>query len=188
MLVVVGGPCRNVGKTAVVVGLIQALPQAGWTAVKITPHHYGAGSPPAPYHLERQTEVDATDTGRFLAAGAARSYLLSLAGGNLRSLIAPLRVLLGASDHAIVETTRALDFLVPDLYLAVIHPGVDDVKESWLRHVDRVTACVVHDVEPTERWRRWLAGPLAGKPRFSIRPPCYVCEDLIRFVASRCGF
>lgn len=187
VLVVVGGHSRKVGKTAVVAGLIRALPEACWTAVKISRHDHLGGSP-APYQIERKKEPDETDTGRFLAAGAARSYLLSAQEGDLHALFAPLRLILEASANAIVETTSALEFLHPDLYLAVIHPGLDDVKESWLHHLDRVTACVAHEVEPTERWRRLLSGPLAGKPRFPIRPPCYVCDELIGFVASRCGF
>lgn len=187
VLVVVGGHSRKVGKTAVVAGVIRALPEACWTAVKISPHDHLEGSPPAPYRLECQKEPDETDTGRFLAAGAARSYLLSAREGDLRALVAPLRLILNASANAIVETTSALEFLWPDLYLAVIHPAVDDIKQSWIRSLDRVTACVVHQAEPSERWRRLLSGPLAAKPRFPIRPPCYVSDELVGFVASRCG-
>ena len=40
-LIVVGGHSRSVGKTSVVAGLIAALPEFGWTAVKIT--QYGDG-------------------------------------------------------------------------------------------------------------------------------------------------
>ena len=41
MLVVVGGHSRNIGKTSVVAGLIAALPEFGWTAVKITQYGHG---------------------------------------------------------------------------------------------------------------------------------------------------
>ena len=37
-LIVVGGQCRKVGKTALIVDIIQATPELRWTAVKITPH------------------------------------------------------------------------------------------------------------------------------------------------------
>ena len=41
MLIVVGGHTRNIGKTSVVAGLIQALPQFDWTAMKITQFGHG---------------------------------------------------------------------------------------------------------------------------------------------------
>ena len=40
-LVVIGGHSRNVGKTSVVAGLISALPELQWTAVKITQYGHG---------------------------------------------------------------------------------------------------------------------------------------------------
>ena len=41
-LVVIGGHSRSVGKTSVVAGIIAALPDFHWIAVKIT--QYGHGS------------------------------------------------------------------------------------------------------------------------------------------------
>ena len=40
-IVVVGGHSRNIGKTSVVAGLIAALPELRWTAVKITQYGHG---------------------------------------------------------------------------------------------------------------------------------------------------
>ena len=37
-VVVVGGQSRKVGKTSVVCGLIAALPEMRWTAIKLTQH------------------------------------------------------------------------------------------------------------------------------------------------------
>ena len=48
-IVVVGGSSRGVGKTALLCGLIAALPEFRWTAVKITTHdHNQPGSPGRP--------------------------------------------------------------------------------------------------------------------------------------------
>ena len=44
MLVAVGGHTRDIGKTSVVSGLICALPQFPWTAVKITQYGHGVCS------------------------------------------------------------------------------------------------------------------------------------------------
>ena len=43
-IVVVGGHTRNIGKTSVVAGLIAALPQRRWTAIKITQFGHGVCS------------------------------------------------------------------------------------------------------------------------------------------------
>ena len=43
-LLVVGGHTRNIGKTALVVDLIRAFPEAAWTAVKITQYGHGVCS------------------------------------------------------------------------------------------------------------------------------------------------
>ena len=44
MLVVVGGHTRNIGKTSLVAGLITALPELNWTAIKITQYGHGVCS------------------------------------------------------------------------------------------------------------------------------------------------
>ena len=40
-LIVIGGHSRNIGKTSVVCGIISAMPDKCWTAIKITPHPHG---------------------------------------------------------------------------------------------------------------------------------------------------
>ncbi len=66
MLIAVGGNSRKAGKTGVICALIRAIPEADWTAIKISPHtHEAPGS--------------GGDTGRFLAAGARRALLLDSA-------------------------------------------------------------------------------------------------------------
>jgi hypothetical protein len=63
MLVAVGGNSRKAGKTSVVCGIIRALPEAAWTAIKISPHAHSA--------------MPGGDTARFLEAGARRALLLA---------------------------------------------------------------------------------------------------------------
>ena len=40
-LIVIGGHSRGVGKTSVVAGLIAALPEYNWMAMKITQYRHG---------------------------------------------------------------------------------------------------------------------------------------------------
>ncbi len=81
MLVVVGGHTRNIGKTSVVAGLIAALPELNWTAIKITQYGHGvcssAGEPcecavadlDHPYAVSQETDsASGTDSSRYLAA------------------------------------------------------------------------------------------------------------------------
>ena len=79
---VVGGHTRSIGKTSLVVDLIGAMPEAGWTAVKITQFGHGVcsehGEPcdcASATHaavLDEETDRSGrTDSSRFLVAGAA---------------------------------------------------------------------------------------------------------------------
>ena len=62
MIVVVSGQTRKCGKTTVMCDLIAATREEGWVAVKLTAH--------------RHAKTQAGDTGRYLAAGAKRAFLL----------------------------------------------------------------------------------------------------------------
>src|SRR5215813_6356705 len=95
MLVVVGGHSRNIGKTSVVAGLIRKLRDRRWTAVKITQYGHGVctskgeacgcetGDPEHPFAVSEEYEPNKTDTGRFLAAGAERSFWLRAPSGEM---------------------------------------------------------------------------------------------------------
>src|SRR5438105_12416722 len=94
MLVVIGGHTRNIGKTSVVCGIIRALPDWNWTAIKITQYGHGICSrageacecsdPVHPAAVSEERGADpSTDSGRFLAAGARRSFWVRTAIGNL---------------------------------------------------------------------------------------------------------
>ena len=94
MLVVVGGHSRNIGKTSVAAGLIRHLRDRRWAALKITQYGLGVCShhgeacgcetePDHPFALSEEYEPSGTDSGRFLAAGAERSFWLRTPAGQL---------------------------------------------------------------------------------------------------------
>jgi hypothetical protein len=192
MLVVVGGHSRNVGKTSVVASLIRALPEACWTAIKITQHGHGmctiAGEPCAcvtwceePFDISEEPAPSATDSGRFLAAGAGRSYWVRTAVGELGHALGPLKRILEESPNTIIESNSLLNFIKPDLYLAVVDFTVADMKDSARRFLERADALVVTGGE-TPTWENVPARWLAGKPRFAARPPDWISPDLAAFV------
>lgn len=194
MLVVVGGHSRNIGKTSVVAGLIGAIPEARWTAVKITQHGHGicsaAGEPcdcaidySHPYALTEQTEPDSTDSGRFLAAGAARSWWLRTRVGELGHGMAALRRILEPARNAMLESNSVLRFLQPDLYLAVLDPAVPDFKDSARLYLDRADALVVaRGAVAGAAWAGVPARWLESKPHFVVSPPEFMSADLIGYV------
>jgi len=197
MLVAVGGHTRNIGKTSVVAGLIQALPQWDWTAMKITQFGHGicsvSGSacdcclgPEHPYAIAEETRATRTDSGRFLAAGARRSYWLRTAAGQLGVALPALDEVIASSRNLIVESNSIVDFLTPHLYLVVLDFAQRDFKASTKRHLDRADACIV--IERGARAPEWSGVAHAGwqdKPSFRVNPPQYVTAALAAFVNDR---
>ncbi len=193
MLIVVGGHSRNIGKTSVVAGLISAMREANWTAVKITQLGHGVCSaagepcdcavdPRHPYELTEEVAPNAADSGRYLAAGAARSFWLRTAEGRLGGAMTALRAILPLGGNAIVESNSVMGFLRPDLYLVVVDPTVEDWKLSARRHLDRATAIVeVWGGPPAPR----AALPGRDRPRFPVAPPSYLSPELVDFARSR---
>src|ERR1051325_4897934 len=155
MLVVVGGHTRNIGKTSVAAGLIAALPDLHWTAIKITQYGHGVcssdGEPCAcasvdaehPYAISEETKASNTDSGRFLAAGAQRSFWVRTAAGQLGEALPELRPMIQTSQNAIVESNSILQFFKPDLLLAVLDFASEDFKKTSLRYLDRADAVIV---------------------------------------------
>lgn len=199
MLVVVGGHTRNIGKTSVVAGLIRALPELGWTAVKITQYGHGVCSSEGelcecavqdlehPYAVSQEQDRNSgTDSGRFLAAGAQRAYWVRTAAGQLGHAVPSLRRILETSAHAIVESNSILQFLRPDLYLAVMDFAARDFKQTSLTYLDRADAVVIVD-RGTERapWTQVAQKLWDSKRRFCVQPPQYVTDAMAAFVRGR---
>ncbi|HVG27084.1 MAG TPA: hypothetical protein VM865_05730 [Acidobacteriaceae bacterium] len=197
--IVIGGHTRNIGKTSVVAGLIAALPQLNWTAIKITQFGHGvcsANGEPCDCEIadhtlalsEERDPTSGTDTSRFLAAGASRVFWLRTRQGQLSEAMPRLRSLLASSTNVILESNSVLRFLQPDLSLTVLDPTVTDFKPSALRYLDRADALILP--QGTESALDTLSWPgvsprlLAGKPRFLIHPPTFCPPELIQFVAS----
>lgn len=195
-LVVIGGHSRNVGKTSVVAGLIAALPQLDWTAMKITQFGHGVCSvttEPCDCALndsehawsadEENRRRGDTDTSRFLAAGARRVWWIRTKQGQLALAMPRIREIMAESPNLIIESNSVIRFIRPDLYLQVLDPATADFKASSRGFLDRADAVVMHAGVP--KWDRVSLKPIAGKPIFRIQPPNYVTTDLIDFVAGR---
>lgn len=194
MLLVVGGHSRNIGKTSVVCGIVQALRSWNWTAVKITQYGHGLcshdGEPcecADPVHpvaiSEERGRAPLTDSGRFLNAGAARAFWVRTPAGRLHAAMPRLRPILQSSENAIVESNSLLRLVRPDLCLMVLDGAVPDFKPTSLRFLDRAGALVVTSSARLE-WPEVAPGLLRSKPRFDSFPPAYESASLIEWIAS----
>ena len=195
-LIVVGGHSRSVGKTSVAAGLIAALPEFGWTAVKIT--QYGHGICSANGELcdcatddhswavsEERDRSGESDSSRFLVAGAKRSLWVRTRQGFLAEAMPRLREQLANAENAIIESNSIIRFLLPDLYITVLDPATADFKSSAQTFLDRADLILLHEHPSEAAWTNVSLKPVLDKPLIRIRPPHYVPPELVDFVRQR---
>src|SRR5579864_906455 len=191
-VIVVGGHTRSIGKTQLVCDLIAAFPNENWIAGKITQYGHGVCAQNgencdcAPDEhvcaISWERRANETDSGRFLAAGARRSFWLRTKQGFLAEGMPLLREMLheleAEKDRSepglvILESNTLLQFLKPSLYLMVIDPSKADFKESAKLQMDRASAFVLRQPRPAaESPAAWQGLPLQllrGKPQFLQR-------------------
>jgi hypothetical protein len=187
-LMVVGGHTRSIGKTQLVCDIIAAFPRANWIAGKITQYGHGVCAQNgtdcdcAPDEhicaIEWETRSGSgTDSARFLAAGAKRSFWLRTKQGFLAEGLPLLRSALaetaretnGEPVPVIIESNSLMQFLKPSLYFAVVDPARDDFKESARAALDRADALVLRgEMTPSGSespvWTKLPAKLLREKP------------------------
>jgi hypothetical protein len=196
-VVVIGGHSRSVGKTSVVAGLIAALPEYNWTAMKITQYGHGVCSMNGEAchcatedHTwaisEEKDRSGGSDTSRFLVSGAARALWVRSEQGRLAEAVPTIRRRLAESKNAILESNSILKFVRPDLYVTVLDPATADFKRSAQEFLDQADAVILHQTSVGgSSWDRVSLKPVTGRPVFHIRPPDYVTSEIVEFVRSR---
>jgi hypothetical protein len=169
-----------------------------WTALKITQygngvcaHHTGTaacGCEPAgeEFALSEEYQGNGTDSGRFLAAGAERSFWLRVPSGELPRAAVMVRKILAQGQNVIVESNSVVELVTPDVFLMLLDFSCQDFKASSLRLMDRADGFVVIDRGiNAPLWEDVARGLWDGKPRFLVKPPRYVTADVVDFVKSR---
>jgi hypothetical protein len=200
-IVVVGGHSRSVGKTSVVAGLIAALREFNWTALKITQFGHGicsADGKPCDcdtgddHFRALSDEKDLSgesDSSRFLVAGAKRSLWVRTRQGRLGEAMPDIHRKIAGAENVIMESNSIIRFLQPDLYLTVLDADTEDFKDSAREFLDRADAVILHESEDRAKcqakWKTVSLDALAGKPIFKIQPPPYVTEEIAAFVRER---
>jgi len=125
-----------------VCAVISALREMEWTAVKITGHDYAtaaeAGESAGAVIREEERAGEETDTARYLLAGARRALLVTRVADEVP--MAEIRHALGSDRNVVYESNRIVEFVEPDVCLALA--GGAERKASFVRLM-RVANAVV---------------------------------------------
>ena len=191
-VIVVGGHTRSIGKTQLVCDVLSAFPKFNWIAGKITQYGHGVCAEngkncdcaPDKHICAIEWEAhpqSGTDSGRFLAAGAKRSFWLRTKQGFLAEGLPLMRDALNQTlaetdedpPPLILESNSLLQFLKPSLYFAVIDPAREDFKDSARVALDRADALVLRSaMEAPAAAPSWIKLPahlLRTKPSVTQR-------------------
>ena len=182
-VLVIAGSGRGAGKTAVGCALMAAMPEFSWAAVKVSPHRHDVDE-------ELWEELDfrtAKDTGRYLAAGARRAFLVSGAT-DLRAveLVLEARERTSLCDALLVESNRVAAGSVArpgeaEVSLAVLAGAEAEWKASLRESAGMADALVLaNGVSPEE-----FASPFLRKPVFGLAAGEWSVPELVRFVRGR---
>jgi len=170
-IIVVGGGGRGAGKTALVCGLMRALPEIPWTAVKITTHEHEHGETTPIW--EETAPGQGTDTARYLAAGARRALLVTAGEDGLGPIVEQILQEHSRASRAIdvdakqvgakkvdakkagatqagiiIESNSVLRHLRPDVCLCAATSPWAEQKPSFdllMEHVDATGELAAHD-------------------------------------------
>ena len=182
-VLVIAGSGRGAGKTAVGCALIAAMPEFSWLAVKVTSHGHDVEE-------ELWEELDShseKDTGRYLAAGARRAFLMS-GVTDLREaeLISEARSGASLCDALLVESNRisasaSANQGEPAASIAVLSGTEVEWKASLRESAGRMDALVLaNGLSPEE-----FTSPFLRKPVFGLAAGQWSVPELVRFVRSR---
>jgi hypothetical protein len=87
------------------------------------------------------------------------------------------------SENAILESNSILKFILPDLYISVLDPAIEDFKASALAALKRANALIVHASHNGNP--HWQVPDGNTTPIFRIQPPEYVTAEIVKFVESK---
>jgi hypothetical protein len=180
-MLVISGSGRGAGKTAVGCALMAAIPELRWAAVKVTPHLHDE----TPGVWEERDAGSEKDTGRYLAAGARRAFLMTAASAlSAEELMLETRKRTAECYAWLIESNRDLGERVSDgervVRLAVMAGAPEGWKASLREAAARADGLVLtgglrlEDL-PSE-WR--------VKAAFSLQAGEWMTLELVAFVRS----
>ena len=140
----ISGHSRKVGKTSIAEGLITALPEYVWTALKVSSHRHSGnfeGTAKDCVVIEETDREGGNDTSRFLKAGACRAFWVQ--AERIEAAVPAVRAILENSPYVLIEGNSVLDFIAADFSILVLNHGVDEFKKSARGILSRIDALVI---------------------------------------------
>jgi len=189
-LLVIGGQASKIGKTSVVVAILSRFRRFQWTAVKTTSHlhqpaHCELVALADDWRLWKQISASSdNDTARFLAAGAKTALLLEAQDEAMPTAAAALQREIATCTHVVIESSRIVDFIQPDLFLMVLSAS-GDCKPSVKERVNRADILLLQGARkdlPAD-----LQAAIKHKPTFDFSIPIREDESWINAVAAQIG-
>lgn len=182
-VIAVSGHSRKVGKTSIVEGLIAALPEYDWTALKVSSHRHYVDSV-KDYVVSEETSRDGeTDTSRFLGAGARRAFWIR--AERIEAAIPAIQAIINDSQYVAIEGNRVLDFINVDFSILVLNGGGVEFKESARGILHRADALVlIGENAATVEWEYFLETTPKNTLRFRTSDPKIfpqALKELLRF-------
>jgi len=176
-IIVVGGSNKGVGKTALVCGLIAAMPEFCWTAVKITAHEHGK-----PESIWEETELgQGSDTARYLTAGAARAFLMTAAECDIPILLSEFAAKSGPGANVIFESNRILEYLRPEVCLMVS----GGAKDAESKHSFSLAAGCADAMVARMELDRVLLEASESRPSFHLAELERVSPEMLVWLGSK---
>ena len=183
-IITVSGHSRKVGKTSVTEGLIEALPEYHWTALKISSHRHSGNSTKECIVIEETSLDGKSDTSRFLKAGACRAFWIQ--AEQMEAAIPAVMEIINSEHYVVIEGNSVLDFIAADFSILVLNSGVAEFKESARRILSRSDAFVIvcESAEAPE-WEKLLESAPKNTPRFETGDPKIFPPALTELLRSR---
>ena len=180
-VLVLAGSGRNAGKTSVGCALVRALEEFCWTAVKVTPHIHEL-SAAVNEELDFASEKD---TGRYLAAGAKRAFLIQgeAPGENAADTLSLIRSS-DCSGHCLLVESNRVDpeSLAQDgessVCIALLNGQPVHWKASLAERAANAHALVLTGGFCCDE----LPAELRKKRVFQMVPGQWISPELVRFV------
>lgn len=184
MIIAVGAHSRNVGKTSIICSLLRNIPEIPLTAVKISANR---GGPTQELQaLEEVAPDPETDSARYLAAGATRSFWLRANNRQMTQAAQYVERLAADGAHLIVESNRLVEYLQPDLYVLALNFNIKDFKDSARRLFNRADGYILSGPVPEHSpWDGIPLDRLKQSPVYEILPPDYSSQRLTHEIRTR---
>ena len=167
-VVTISGHSRKVGKTSIAEGLIAALPEYLWTALKVSSHRHSGNSENSGKDCVVIEETDrdgVNDTSRFLKAGACRAFWIQ--AERIEAAVPIVLAIIKNAHHVLIEGNSVLDFVTADLSILVANSSVAEFKKSARGILARADALVlIRSSAELAEWEKLLGSVPKNIPRF----------------------